>query len=92
MRANQYTRGIDWHRKVYMALQAGIPTRTLAHNLTVDVSTINKSYIKHFSLFNSEKASVNLGSKQEPYFTELQMLQGYDVNAVEFSQSELELL
>jgi len=92
MKVNQYTRSFEWHRKVYLAIKAGIKIKTIADNFRCSVSTIHHSFSKYQDVFSKEVGTVSLGSKQEPYFTELQMLQGYDVNAVEFSKSELELL
>jgi len=43
----------------------------------------------YFDNFNSEIPTVGLGSKQEPYFSESTMLNGYAVNRVQLSPSEL---
>ena len=88
---NQYTRSLEWHKRVHLSIKCGIPISTLSKNMNVDARTINKSYIDNFHLFDNDKRAVSLGRKSEPYFTESEMIQGFKVDVSELSKSELEI-
>jgi len=82
---------IEWHRKVHLSVQAGVTIKQLSKILKDSEDKISESYYMNFSYFDKELGTVGMGHKNEPYFTEEEMINGYDVNRVQMSKSELEL-
>ena len=82
---------IEWHRKVHLSVQAGVTIKQLSKILKDSEDKISESYYMNFSYFDKELGTVGMGHKNEPYFTEDEMINGYDVNKVQMSKTELDL-
>ena len=82
---------IEWHKKVHLSVQAGVTIKQLSKILKSSEGEISDSYYMNFSYFDKELGTIGMGHKNEPYFTEDEMINGYDVNRVQMSKTELEL-
>lgn len=91
--SNQYTKSLDWHKKVFLAIQAGNSIDLICQNFRCNKKTITKSLNDHKEMFTiATKGTISLGRKSEPYFSESEMLNGFSVSVHELSKSELAYL
>jgi len=67
----------DWHRKVAEMVKANWTLQEIAKQLNVHVDTVRLSVQKYIHLLKEEVTPVCFGYKNEAYFTEEQMLEGY---------------
>jgi hypothetical protein len=81
----------QWHRKVHLSVQSGVTIKQLSKILKSSEGEISDSYYLNFTYFDKQLGTIGMGFKNEPYFTETEMINGYDVNKVQMSKTELDL-